>query len=267
MDHPKRQASNVIHLLTEGSPAEQKDALETYFLPDATFVHPLCRVPSFSHISLPLLGEINSRWAIWMIYRWYKILSPRIILNVECDEFNQESKILFVDIHQIFSIFFVPFYKSNVRLTTKLSLVQSTGDNKYYIKSQEDLYQLNEVVKFFWPGGATIIWFWQMFATFLCIVGALMLAPVTWMIQRQSKKVNGVSKHLWDDRRCILLSSMCLALFMIWRSIYLTRWGLLQFSDDTQPCPFSLTCCTFTFLIIILYSMSRRRGSSPRQVW
>jgi len=196
MDHPKRQASNVIHLLTEGTPAEQKEALETYFLPDATFVHPLCRVPSFSHISLPLLGEVNSRWAIWMIYRWYKILSPRIILDVECDEFNQESKILFVDIHQIFSIFFVPFYKSDVRLTTKLGLVQSTGDNKYYIKSQEDLYQLNEVVKFFWPGGATIVWFWQIFATFLCIVGALMLAPVTWMIQRQSKKVNGVSKHL-----------------------------------------------------------------------
>jgi hypothetical protein len=52
-------------------------------------------------------------------------------------------------------------------------------DSKYYIKSQEDLYQLNEVVKFFWPGGATIIWFWQMFATFLCILGALTLAPIT----------------------------------------------------------------------------------------
>jgi hypothetical protein len=82
---PERQISHVIHLLTEGSPAEQKDALDAYFLPDASFIHPLCRVPSFSHISLPLIGEINSRWVIWMIYRWYKILSPRIVLNVECD--------------------------------------------------------------------------------------------------------------------------------------------------------------------------------------
>jgi hypothetical protein len=81
----ERQVSHIIHLLTEGSPAEQKDALDAYFLPDASFTHPLCRVPSFTHISLPLIGEINSRWVIWMIYRWYKILSPRIVLNVECE--------------------------------------------------------------------------------------------------------------------------------------------------------------------------------------
>jgi len=111
-------------------------------------------------------------------------------------EFNQKSKILFIEIRQIFSLFFVPFYKSDVRLTTKLSLVQSAENHKYYIKTQEDLYQLNEVVKFFWPGGATVIWVWQMLATFLCIVGALMLAPVTWMFQRHSNKVNGVRKHL-----------------------------------------------------------------------
>jgi len=135
-----------------------------------------------------------------MIYRWYKILSPRIILNVECDEFNQESSILFVDIHQIFSLFFIPFYKSNVRLTTKLHLVHSPNDGKYYIQSQEDLYQLNEVVKFFWPGGATIIWLWQVFATGLCILGGLMLAPITWVEQRHASGVNGVKKGFEGPR-------------------------------------------------------------------
>ncbi|KAH6673535.1 hypothetical protein B0J14DRAFT_590959 [Halenospora varia] len=195
MDHPKRQISNVIHLLTEGSPAEQRNTLEAYFLPDSTFTHPLCRVPSFSHVSLPVLGEINSRWVIWMIYRWYKILSPRIVLKIECDEFNQKTNILWVEIHQIFSLFFVPFYKSNVHLTTKLHLVHASEDNKYYIKSQEDLYQLNEIVKFFWPGGATIIWLWQMFATVMCILGALLFAPLTWMEQRHANKVNGADKR------------------------------------------------------------------------
>jgi len=194
MEHPKRQVPNVIHLLTEGSPADQRDALDAYFLPDASFIHPLCRVPSFSSISLPLVGEINSRWVIWMIYRWYKILSPRIVLDVECNEYNQKSQLLFVEIHQIFSLFFVPFYKSNVHLTTKIRLVQSENDGKYYIKSQEDLYQLNEVVKFFWPGGATIIWLWQIFTTGLCILGALVLAPLTWMEQRHVNQVNGVRK-------------------------------------------------------------------------
>jgi hypothetical protein len=112
-------------------------------------------------------------------------------------EYNQKSQILFVEIHQIFSLFFVPFYKSDVHLTTKLQLVQGE-DSKYYIKSQEDLYQTNEVVKFFWPGGATIVWFWQCFATFLCVVGALTLAPITWMEQRHTNKT------LTNDMRKVL---------------------------------------------------------------
>jgi hypothetical protein len=82
MDHPVKEIPNVIHTLTEGSPAAQKAALDTYFSPSASFQHPVCKVSSFSSRKIPLLGEINSRWVIWMIYRWYKILSPKIVLNV-----------------------------------------------------------------------------------------------------------------------------------------------------------------------------------------
>src|SRR4051812_15196080 len=115
----------------------------------------------------------------------------------DSSEYNQKSQLLFVEINQIFSLFFVPFYKSNVHLTTKLQLHHSPNDSKYYIASQEDLYQLDEVVKFFWPGGATIIWIWQLFATFLCILGSLILAPITWIEQRQANaKVNGVKKGM-----------------------------------------------------------------------
>lgn len=117
-------------------------------------------------------------------------------------EYNQSSRLLFVEIHQIFSLFFVPFYKSNVHLTTKLQLAPNPtdpDDKKYYIASQEDLYQLNEVVKFFWPGGATVIWLWQMMATAMCVLGALTLAPVTWLEQRRANRrvgVNGGKKML-----------------------------------------------------------------------
>ena len=107
-------------------------------------------------------------------------------------EYNQSLHILFVEIQQIFSIFFVPFYKSDVHLTTKLHLSQDPTNGKFYIMSQEDLYQSNEVVKFFWPGGATVVWLLQMFATLVCILGALLFAPITWMEQRQSLKTNGV---------------------------------------------------------------------------
>lgn len=97
----ERQIPTVIHHLTTGTPTDQKSALDTYFLPDASFYHPLCRVPSFSHVKLPLVGQIDSRWVIWMVYRWYKILSPRIELDVECGEFNQETGVLFVEIFQV----------------------------------------------------------------------------------------------------------------------------------------------------------------------
>jgi hypothetical protein len=79
---PVKEIAPVIHTLTEGSPLAQKVALETYFRPNASFAHPFCRVPSFSKLSVPLIGVISSRWVIWMIYRWYKILSPRIVLDV-----------------------------------------------------------------------------------------------------------------------------------------------------------------------------------------
>jgi len=110
-------------------------------------------------------------------------------------EFNQKSSILFVEIRQVFSLFFVPFYKSNVHLTTKLHLIQSQ-DGKYYIKGQEDLYQLNQVVKFFWPGGSTIVWLWQLLNALLCIVGAILLAPITWLEQGHSNRINGTKRVL-----------------------------------------------------------------------
>lgn len=188
--------------------------IETYFTPDATFLHPICRVSGFSDRHFPVFGTINSRWVIWMIYRWYKILSPKIVLDVtstgmfdqydfiELDNsshrnlkrvlttsvYDQKQQLLYVGIHQVFSLFFVPFYKSDVKLVTVLHLSYHSDKNKYFITSQEDLYQSNEVVKFFWPGGATVIWAWQWVATFACILGSLFLYPITWAEEKIAEK-------------------------------------------------------------------------------
>lgn len=62
----------VIHLLTQTPPHAQHDAVEKYFTPNASFTHPFCRTGKFS----------NSRLLILAIYRWYKIMSPRIDLRV-----------------------------------------------------------------------------------------------------------------------------------------------------------------------------------------
>ena len=74
----------MIQALCQGSAEEQKHALQTYFQPDAAFQHPLCRVPSLScqRGSLFRGGEVNSRMMIMAIYRWYRLLSPKIDFKI-----------------------------------------------------------------------------------------------------------------------------------------------------------------------------------------
>jgi len=73
MEDPPAEIPSIIHRLTQSPPSLQRQTIETYFTPDASFTHPFCRTGSFD----------GSRWLIWCIYRWYKILSPRIDLEVE----------------------------------------------------------------------------------------------------------------------------------------------------------------------------------------
>ena len=57
--------------------------MNRYFAPNASFVHPFCRVPSFEKYHIPGLGEVNSRMLFLAILKWYKILSPKIDIEVE----------------------------------------------------------------------------------------------------------------------------------------------------------------------------------------
>ena len=73
MDDPVSEIPGVIQALTQSPPSIQRQTLEKYFTPDASFTHPFCRTGSFN----------GSRLLILAIYRWYKILSPRIELAVD----------------------------------------------------------------------------------------------------------------------------------------------------------------------------------------
>ncbi|KAI8363421.1 hypothetical protein B0O80DRAFT_433659 [Mortierella sp. GBAus27b] len=187
MEHPAQDISSVIHTLTQGSPEEQRCAIETYFTSDVAFQHPFCRVPSFSDIQVPWAGKINSRWVIWMIYRWYKVLSPTIVLKVHSTVYDEQQQVIYSQISQVFSLWFVPFYKAHVNLLSVLHLSPSrndlTGINKYYIKKQEDHYQFNEFVKFVFPLSNVVLGLWQISVAISCVVGALLFAPITWLEQ------------------------------------------------------------------------------------
>ena len=72
MEKPAQEIEGVIRGLTQSDPTAQHETLVKYFALDASFTHPICRTGS----------NANSRALIWMIYRWYKIMSPVIELEV-----------------------------------------------------------------------------------------------------------------------------------------------------------------------------------------
>ncbi|KAF1949279.1 hypothetical protein CC80DRAFT_510657 [Byssothecium circinans] len=174
MENPAKEISGVIHLLTQSPPSIQRETIETYFTPDASFTHPFCRTGSWD----------NSRFLIQAIYRWYKIMSPKIDLTVNSVAYDEPNLLLYVNISQVFSIWIIPFYRAPVNLTSVLKLEHSRSDDKYYISSQNDLYQVDEFVKFVVPPGWILVWLWHFWATFFCLLGAFVLQPITWAEQR-----------------------------------------------------------------------------------
>ncbi|EGP83777.1 unnamed protein product [Zymoseptoria tritici ST99CH_3D1] len=193
MDNPIHEITPIVHALTQGTPQQQKDTINQYFTPDASFVHPFCRTGTFD----------GSRVLIHAIFQWYKVLSPRIEIEVESIAFDEKNLLLYLTIHQVFAIWFVPFYRVSARLTTILTLVRrkphrnpsAVGGhdhtpNKYYISQQEDLYQVSEFMKFVLPWGVgwAIAVVFGVVATAVCVVGAFLGRPVTRWRQRQRRE-------------------------------------------------------------------------------
>ncbi|OTB08106.1 hypothetical protein M426DRAFT_7913 [Hypoxylon sp. CI-4A] len=200
MENPEREVRHVIPTLTEYTRQDQRDTLEKYFLPEAYFIHPFCRVPSFE-FQVPYLNlTLTSRQLIFYIYQWYRILSPQIDLEINSTSFDPKNNILYVTLHQTFTLWFVPFqlWKAHVKLVTVLQLEHLPVDKRqkplrgayddptiitdkaeamlYFVKGQEDHYQVEDFLKFIAPWGASLLWIsWQLFATFVCAVGVIFL--------------------------------------------------------------------------------------------
>ena len=119
MEDPPAEIPQIIRLLTQSAPTTQRATIEKYFTPSASFTHPFCRTGSFD----------GSRWLIWCIYRWYKILSPKIEISITSVTYDPKNLILYVSIHQIFRIWVVPFYSAGVELVTVLHLERASSSS------------------------------------------------------------------------------------------------------------------------------------------
>ena len=109
-----------------------------------------------------------------------------------------------MSIWQRFAIWVVPLHSVHARLVVKLQLVRGRSSDeagnadqadhvdqheaRYFIRSQEDLYQTGEFVKFvslfrvLWLG----LWVWRALATLACVLGQVVLAPVSWWEERRA---------------------------------------------------------------------------------
>ncbi|KAG4290256.1 hypothetical protein FPRO06_02142 [Fusarium proliferatum] len=206
MEHPVKEIAGVIKSLTQGSPDVQESTLREYFLPNASFSHPYCRVPSISKGQIPLAGGLESIQLILAIYRWYRTLSPHIDLKVDSAAFDQKSGLLYVSIRQTFALWFIPLYKAPVKLVSVLQLTQLSPESssedeepedskprrqnpRYYIASQEDLYPVNDCIQFLCPGLGPFLWtIWQLYSTWLCVMGSLLFLPVYFLLNGTPSK-------------------------------------------------------------------------------
>ncbi|KAK1471982.1 hypothetical protein CABS01_04625 [Colletotrichum abscissum] len=202
-----KEIKTVIRDLVQGSPEKQQNALYSNFTEDASFTHPFCHVPSFGNIQIPFLFTINSRWLVLMIYRWYRILSPNIEMEIESSVQDQKTNLLYVKMRQDFRLWFVPFYSAPVDFVVVLRLETRTidangnplprgyGDDasvgtrqRQFIVSQEDHYQVGEWLKFIAPFFGYWAWHaWTLLATAMCVVGAFFGYPLTLLFGQMAR--------------------------------------------------------------------------------
>ena len=206
-------------MLVETSPRQQHEAVIKYFTPNAQFTHPFCRTGSSS----------NSRYLIDRIYRWSKIMSPRISAKVTSISFDQQNMVLYVGMSQVFAIWAIPTHRSEVTLVTVLHLTndyvpptkasidaahgpdeqrvsnvaEKSGHRpKYYITSQNDLYQTDQFIKFVLPWFWILVPLWQTFATYFCVVLSYAFYPVTWLEENfQDHFTRPETPPKWNDGR------------------------------------------------------------------
>lgn len=123
--------------------------------------------------------------------------------------YDETRLMLYLNISQVFSLWMIPFHHANVTLTTELQLVRSS--NKYYIQSQNDLYQNDQLIRFFMPFGLGefVTHMYQYSSTMMCVLGSFLLAPATHIQQNfaEKREQNG-SWNAEDEMRDLVSSAM-----------------------------------------------------------
>ncbi len=126
--------------------------------------------------------------------------------------FDEKNSLLYATARQSFTIWFFPIYSVTVKLVTVLKLekqhsrlvhdgntspeLEADGDStngasmlKYYIASQEDMYQMNYCLEFLGPHVAARLWtLVQLFTTFVCMFLSVLTLPLHFYMNPDTKR-------------------------------------------------------------------------------
>ncbi|KZT64513.1 hypothetical protein DAEQUDRAFT_814920 [Daedalea quercina L-15889] len=215
MENPAAELEDVILAVTASlNPEVQKAAIYRYFAPDVSFRHPLCTVPSSTQpttvfppsqsspvlhtypLPLPLpffkglpafvarlltptgLATSSSRETVLRVYQWYRVLSPRLRVQVKKVVYDEPRKEAYAEVVQRFHIrwnVFMPAAES--RLITHITLRElpyatPAGKPLYVIAAQEDFYHPEDLLSFGAPLLVPFLTAALLLSTWACVVGA-----------------------------------------------------------------------------------------------
>ncbi|KAG9225443.1 hypothetical protein CCMSSC00406_0002946 [Pleurotus cornucopiae] len=140
MQNPEQEIRDVVkNLTTAPSPDVQKATAHRYLTHDAGFRHPVCAVKP----------QPGSRDTVLGVYQWYRVMSPKLELDVKSVTYNQEESMIVLDIVQTFHIFISPFKPAPSRLMVRLTLREENG--LHYIAMQEDFYHPTDLMALLVP--------------------------------------------------------------------------------------------------------------------
>ncbi|KAI5115340.1 hypothetical protein M0805_008994 [Coniferiporia weirii] len=167
MNDPRSEISGIVKELTAvKTPAALRETVYKYFDHNAGFDHFVCSV----------LPGPNSRESILGVYQWYRDMSPGTQAEVQSLVYDEDKKVAYMDVVQLFHISLSPFKPRPARLIVKLTLKQSQTDGKYYIVYQEDAFQPEDMLSMTLPFLAPPVMVAKRFAGQACYFNAAVFA-------------------------------------------------------------------------------------------
>ncbi|KAL6245519.1 hypothetical protein RBB50_007518 [Rhinocladiella similis] len=211
---------HIIQTLVTAPSDIQLETIKSYFTPTASFTHPFCRTGSFPgsiwlivmiyrwykilspHVDiwidsvafdkekLLLYVSMHQDFRLWVVPFYIAPVKLVTVLQLTTDPTSQPPDESAPQVERSRSptkrakkVRAGHGRRKSITFDDVAGGDGNEDDVKYYIQSQDDLYQTSEWIKFIlpWGVGVLVMVLWQFWATFLCVVGTKAVDTIMWL--------------------------------------------------------------------------------------